>query len=235
VATTVEATYIFPRVIITTGRRKMRPALYVLLGVLLVPTVGLVGDVVTDGKFKSTQSSFSLEPPLEVDSPVMVENLNADMVDGVEGTDLYTKAEVDALVAAVTDACAPRQYYLTSASHPTGEVHAACATGFHFANLYEIQDVSNLRYARYHPDAYFHHDSGLGPPVGAWGWVRTGYFTNSDSIPGRGNCDLWTSTSAADHGSMVRLNRDWALADGVGWEVETTTCSATTLVWCVED
>ena len=102
----------------------MRPALYVLLGVLLVPTVGLVGDIVTDGKSKSTQSSFSLEPPLEVDSPVMVENLNADMVDGVEGTDLYTKAEVDALVAAVTDACAPRQYYLTSASHPTGEVVA---------------------------------------------------------------------------------------------------------------
>jgi hypothetical protein len=35
----------------------MRPALYVLLGVLLVPTAGLVGDVVTDGKLKSTMST----------------------------------------------------------------------------------------------------------------------------------------------------------------------------------
>jgi hypothetical protein len=75
----------------------MQRALYVLLGVLLVPTMGLVGDIVTDGKFKSTQPSGA---PLEVASDDMVANLNADMVDGVEGTNLYTKAEVDTLVAA---------------------------------------------------------------------------------------------------------------------------------------
>jgi hypothetical protein len=77
----------------------MRPAIYVLLGVLLVPTVGLVGDIVTDGQFKSTRTTGA-GPPIEVVSEAMVANLNADMVDGVEGTDLYTQAEVDALVNA---------------------------------------------------------------------------------------------------------------------------------------
>jgi hypothetical protein len=63
----------------------MRRGLYVLIGVLLVPTVGLVGDVVSDGKFKSTMSTGA---PLDVASTDMVPNLNADMVDGVEGADL---------------------------------------------------------------------------------------------------------------------------------------------------
>jgi hypothetical protein len=70
---------------ITTRRRMMRRGLYVLIGVLLVPTVGLVGDVVSDGKFKSTMSTGA---PLDVASTDMVPNLNADMVDGVEGADL---------------------------------------------------------------------------------------------------------------------------------------------------
>jgi hypothetical protein len=78
----------------------MRRILYVLLGVLLVPTVGLVGDIVTDGKFESTTSAGA---PFDVASDDMVLNLNADMVDGVEGTDLYTKAEVDVLVAAAVE------------------------------------------------------------------------------------------------------------------------------------
>lgn len=77
----------------------MHRALYVLLGILLVPALGLVGDMMTDGKFKSTMSTGS-EPPIEVYSEAMAANLDSDIVDGVEGTDLYTKAEVEVLAAA---------------------------------------------------------------------------------------------------------------------------------------
>jgi len=210
----------------------MQRAFYVLLGVLLVPTVGLVGDIVTDGKFKSTKLTGA---PLQVASDDMVLNLNADMVDGVEGTDLYTKAEVDALVAAVTDACAPRQYYLTNTAYPTSEVHTACATGFHFAALYEIVDVSNLRYARYHPDAYFQNDSGLGPPTDSWGWIRTGFSISSATQPGAGNCDLWTSTSFEDGGTIVRLQASFYPPEDIGWGGAWANCSVSLRVWCIED
>ena len=210
----------------------MQRALYVLLGVLLVPAVGLVGDIVTDGKFKSTMSTGA---PLEVSSDDMVANLNADMVDGVQGTNLYTKAEVDALVAAVTEACAPRQYYLTNATYDADEVYTACANEFHFANLYEIVDVSNLRYARYHPDAYFRNDSGMGPPTSSFGWVRTGFDINSSDVSGFSNCDLWTSTSPTDFGSEVSLHGDWETSLGIGWRANSENCAFANRVWCIED
>jgi hypothetical protein len=75
----------------------MQQKLSALLGVLLIPTMSFAGDIVTDGRLKSTAPTG---PPLEVASEVMVLNLNADMVDGVEGTDLYARAEIDAKVAA---------------------------------------------------------------------------------------------------------------------------------------
>ena len=147
----------------------MRRTLYVLLGVLLVPTVGLVGDIVTDGKFKSTKSSGA---PLEVASDDMVVNLNADMVDGVEGTDIYTKTEVDTLVAAAAAADSRRAFYVTSVGHKGDAASTACESGFHMASIWEIIDVSNLRYdtAR----GFTRPDSGSGPPQWEEGWIRTG-------------------------------------------------------------
>ena len=79
----------------------MRQGLCALLVILVVPTVGFAGDIQTDGKLKSTLSSGA---PLEVASADMVLDLNADMVDGVHGTEIYTKAEADSLVAAAVDA-----------------------------------------------------------------------------------------------------------------------------------
>ena len=110
----------------------MRPTLYVLLGVLLVANVGFAGDIVTDGKFKSTQASGA---PLEVASDDMVLNLNADMVDGVEGTDIYTKAEVDAAVAAAGAADSRRWFYVTPGVVDNGaNALTACDAGFHMAS-----------------------------------------------------------------------------------------------------
>jgi hypothetical protein len=218
----------------------MRRGLYVLLGVLLVPTVGLVGDVVTDGTFKSTLSSGA---PLEVSSSDMVVNLNADMVDGVEGTDLYTKAEVDALLADVLAAVAPREFYLTALPDYDGdEALGACSTGFHMASLWEIADLSNLRYAYDHPDAFFRDDAGHGPPTMALGWIRTGYVSSGDPYAGEGNCDGWTVDSGLNSGTVAYIPSRWAdpsggnaLVWGTPWASYSDGCEWWYSVWCVED
>jgi hypothetical protein len=210
----------------------MRPTLYVLLGVLLVPTVGLVGDIVTDGKFTSTMSTGA---PLEVASDDMVVNLNADMVDGIEGTDIYTKAEVDALVAAAADS--RRWFYLTTAYHSGGAADTACDSGFHMASFYEILDPSNLRYDTGRGEVS--DDSGQGPPQGVVGWIRTGYLSYEDQHPGRSNCLAWTSWSASDYGTTAWLDHQ-QLFDSTStvnpWVYTAYGCSSTAVrVWCVED
>ena len=185
----------------------MRRGLYVLLGVLLVPTVGLVGDIVTDGKFKSTLSSGA---PLEVASQGMVANFNADMVDGLEASDFasasdtYTKAEVDAMVAAVAAADARRWFYLTT-TFPSGALaDTVCDSGFHMASIYEILDVSNLRYDT--GRGYVRDDSGQGPPQQVGGWVRTGAGSYAENSAGVSNCLAWTSSSASDFGTIAWLD-----------------------------
>ena len=210
----------------------MRPALYVLLGVLLVPTVGLVGDIVTDGRFTSTQSSGA---PLEVASDDMVANLNADMVDGVEGTDIYTKAEVDALVAAAATADSRRSYYLTIAGYLGAEATGVCEAGFHMASIYEIFDVSNLRYDT--GRGWTRDDSGQGPPQQWGGWVRTGADSYGASEAGVSNCLAWTSSSASDAGTVAWL--DYQMNDPANmvhpWRVQALGCSTPWAVWCIQD
>jgi hypothetical protein len=207
----------------------MRPTLYVLLGVLLVPTVGLVGDIVTEGKFKST---LVREPPLEVASSEMVVNLNADMVDGVEGTDIYTKAEVDALVAAVDSR---RAFYFANVGADGDEPLTACDTGFHMASIWEIFDVSNLRYDTVRGTTL--PDSGSGPPTNAIGWVRTGYDGSTNNSPGISGCSSWSSDSAAHWGTVVHLGIGWAdsAVRITPWSGDTQTCNLGAGVWCVED
>jgi hypothetical protein len=215
----------------------MRRGIYVLLGVLLVPTVGLVGDVVTDGQFKSTMSTGA---PLDVASDDLVANLNADMVDGVEGTDIYTKAEVDALVAAAAAADSRRWYYLTSSSSFDGSAaFSACDSGFHMASIWEIMDTSNMRYDTARGEAL--DDSGNGPPVFSYGWVRTGDTFYAGNEVGLANCNAWSSSSASHFGTLARLPNSSAAAWNAPatrispWEGSTDTCDQTWSVWCVED
>jgi hypothetical protein len=210
----------------------MRPALYVLLGVLLVPTVGLVGDIVTDGRFKSTMSTGA---PLQVASDDMVVNLNADMVDGVEGTNLYTRAEVDALVAAAGAADSRRWFYLTTSGYNGAEAATACDSGFHMASIYEILDVSNLRYDTGRGTAF--DDSGQGPPEGTGGWVRTGSIPHYADQVGISNCWAWTSSDASWYGTSVLLAEEWnAPATWLSpWKGSTWSCQTMLPVWCIED
>lgn len=219
----------------------MQRAIYVVLGVLLVPTVGLVGDIVTDGQFKSTLGRGS--PPLEVASPDMVVNLNADMVDGIEGADLYTKAQVDALLASVAVECAPRRFYITNDLHTGAEAASACDSGFHFANLYEIAQPSGLRYAYDHANASTSGDSGQGPPTDAGGWIRTGNSAGNGGGFGSANCWSYTSVAPTDSGTIVAVNPHWdgvispgtALVQDLPWLGTTYPCNLSWKVWCVED
>jgi hypothetical protein len=226
---------------ITTRRRIMRQGLCVLLGILLVPTVGLVGDVVTDGKFKSTVSTGA---PLEVASDYMVANLNADMVDGVEGTDIYSKAEIDTLIAAAVEGAKPKSYYLTNATYSGSAADGGCGAGYHMASLWEISDPSNLRYAYEHEDAWRAADAEDGPPSDAIGWIRTGWSTGVSVNPGQGNCDVWSSASPSDYGTIAVLSSKWndpaqtgtfVLVWGTPWAARTFPCDDGWFVWCIED
>ena len=207
----------------------MRHGVYVVLGILVLTGAGLAGDVVTDGRFKSTMSAGA---PLEVASDEMVLNLNADMVDGVEGTDIYTKAEVDAVVAAAAAADSRRWFYLTTTTHNGANALTACEAGFHMASIFEIFDVSNLRY-----DAgrgRTKDDSGLGPPMTSGGWVRTGEAAYTADWVGVSNCDVWTSPNPSHYGTHVHLSSDWPVAQRI-WAATTFTCGAAMPVWCVQD
>ena len=224
----------------------MREKLYMLLAILLVPSLGLVGDIVTDGDVVADGALKSAMPtgaPLEVSSTTMVANLNADMVDGVEGTDIYTKAEVDGLLATAMTAAASKSYYLSSASAQGSGAMAACAAGYHMASLWEIADPSSLQYADDEPAAATCADGGAGPPAFIWAWVRTGANTEASPQPGYVQCQLWTSNSDADLGTAVTLPPYWpdptiggfTLVSGTPWIARAMPCDHTLKVWCVED
>lgn len=136
----------------------------------------------------------------------------------------------------------PRQYYLTATSYKGLGSADACASGYHFASLWEILDTSNLRYASNHPNAYVGEaDQGSGPPTGSngqprYGWVRTGQNASTVNTAGVANCQNWTSEEANEYGTLVGLNPTWTSASNIfTWKVSTATCSTLQRVWCVED
>ena len=127
-----------------------------------------------------------------------------------------------------------RQYYLTTDLHDGSEALTACASGYHFASLWEILDPSNLKY---NTDlGYTWDDSGQGPPSNRHAWVRTGYHFSTSEIAGQGNCNAWTSSSSSDRGTYAYLPPDWEAGQEVHvWEVWHFGCDSDLQVWCVED
>ena len=207
------------------------------------------GDIETDGQLVSTIAAGT--PPLVVESETLVKGLNADRIDDLDAADLalaadtYSKAEVDALLL---EATSRRAFYLTNSVHkggpdlgvdPLGPL-GACDAGFHFASLWEIYDVSNLRYDFARPNALVLADSGDGPPSvdtanpGGLGWVRTGSSgIELLGVPGDLTCSLWTD-SITGGGTVASLPDDWST--GVPhWAVGDTACFEPLRVWCVED
>jgi len=105
------------------------------------------------------------------------------------------------------------------------------------ASLWEILDVSNLRYAGDLGEAATRDDSGDGPPSAMVGWVRTGYDSSGSSIVGTGNCLNWTTADVGLRGTTARLTNTWETPpDPVGfWSLAGSDCDLPIRVWCVED
>ena len=137
---------------------------------------------------------------------------------------------------ASADAASGRRFYLTKTGADGSEALQACAQGFHMASLWEIYDISNLRYDR--SLGFGLGDSGFGPPAGAFGWVRTGGSPDV-ATTGIANCNVWTSNSAAFRGTLIELPRSWddlEFETQIGsWVAGTGDCGSEAQVWCVQN
>ena len=125
-----------------------------------------------------------------------------------------------------------RRFYLAPAVPNATQAIGGCATGYHFASLWEILDTSNFSYDT--ALGVVSGDSASGPPAGYEGWVRTGYVANSGTTPGQANCSAWGATTG--NGTTVRLPSDW-LSDAElhVWDVGIAACGTPAYIWCVED
>lgn len=144
----------------------------------------------------------------------------------------------------------PRRAFYLSQSQVAGDgPRQACAAGFHFASLFELLDVSHLRYAIEETDAFRRADSGSGPPTMRYGWIRTGSEGNPGlADPGFANCaeslsgpDLaWRVVSPSESGTIVRLQGVWnstsSMLGWLGpWEASVAGCDTLQAVWCIQD
>ena len=144
-------------------------------------------------------------------------------------------------VAVGADAAAkPRKFYVTRNTFTGSQATTACATGYHMASLWEIFDVTNLRYET--TLGITADDSGFGPPSvdDGFGWIRTGGQSRSNLIPGSANCFAWMSDSDSDLGTSIGLNLDWGnqFSDNAivnPWQATFRQCNVATPVWCVQD
>lgn len=127
-----------------------------------------------------------------------------------------------------------RGFYVTLTNVRGDEVLTACAKGYHAASLWELLDVSSLRYHASHPDAKTRDDSGEGPPGEWYGWVRTGIDAIAADQAGRANCNLWTTRETGQFGTIARLT---TTVDGpvAPWDLTTWSCSGIAPVWCVSN
>ena len=146
-----------------------------------------------------------------------------------------------------------RRFYLTKLDEYDGneaDGTGVCGSGFHFASLFEILDVTSLQYDSGRGQTRL--DSGLGPPSGLSGWVRTGYVSAGDPVNnnslgdgGLRNCDAWTTFAQERDGTVAALTHCWQEGADCGidpeygiaqwWRAFERTCDVDSRVWCVED
>ena len=132
-----------------------------------------------------------------------------------------------------------RKFYLTTGSFVGNQVLTACASGYHTAALWEILDPSNLEYDT--GRGATNDDAGFGPPTGSGfsGWIRTGFFSDTGTVPGHANCANWTTASGSGaEGTTVRLQDFWMSTTMYPidpWVPGTQVCSSSVRVWCIKD
>ena len=137
-----------------------------------------------------------------------------------------------------------RGYYAAFSATDFDGSHAlkACAVGYHMASVFELLEPSSLTYRR--GLGFNQSDSGYGPPMGIFGWARTGNGSDNGgsggpSSEGFSNCKNWTSNSSSDYGTlMILLPSNYPIAQShysLGpWVVVADACSLTTFVWCIQ-
>jgi hypothetical protein len=140
-----------------------------------------------------------------------------------------------AAVAAAPAQAGPKKYFLTVDGFPGNAALDACGKGYHMAALWEILDVTQLKYDA--KRGQVREDSGSGPPAELGGWVRTGGVSGAANNVGVANCFAWSSNLAEDYGSAVELNGNWeSPAVFVSpWAPFTATCDSVIPVWCKQN
>lgn len=154
---------------------------------------------------------------------------NSDRLDGMDSLDF-----------AVTDhthvvADSSKKFYLDRFGYNGATALTACAPGYHVASLWEFRDLGKLNYTTVPPFSVT-TPVDIGPltgqpPVNSSGWIRTGFPSSTSVVPGIGNCDLWTSNSAAGNGTTLWINDGYPPVA----EAKIRECDLTTPVWCIED
>jgi hypothetical protein len=128
-----------------------------------------------------------------------------------------------------------RGFYITKHKFTGSQALSACANGYHMASLWEIFDISNLRYNT--TLGHTTDDSGSGPPI-MHGWIRTGLDASGNSdIVGFDNCLAWSTDKSTQKGSAVGLNFFWGNpASAIDpWVGLLFTCDFLEPVWCVQN
>jgi hypothetical protein len=131
-----------------------------------------------------------------------------------------------------------KKYYLTQNRYYGYQAGNAgiCASGYHFASLWEIRDMTGLEYnASLGFTRELNDDRGYGPPSGVSGWIRTGFISNNDGLTGQSNCNAWSSSSG--NGTAVYISDDWNnTGNTFAWISGSYSCNNDApRVWCVEN
>ena len=128
-----------------------------------------------------------------------------------------------------------KKYFLTVDSFPGNAALEACGKGYHMATLWEILDVTQLKYNAQRGQT--RTDSGSGPAAELGGWIRTGGAASVSNNVGVANCSAWTSNAVTDYGTFVELDGNWDTPGVVAspWAPNATTCDNTLPVWCKQN
>ena len=133
-----------------------------------------------------------------------------------------------------------RAFYLSKIEVPGGAAQTACSAGFHMASIYEVLNVSALRYET--TLGIEVGDLGQGPPGLSYGWIKTGLVGDPMHT-----CNGWTSSAPGQYqGFAIRLNalagspapafglQPWEFL-GFGDKETSASCDVKHNVWCIHD
>ena len=154
-------------------------------------------------------------------------------------------------VAQLRNEVQPRRFYVTQDEFRGDQALTACAAGFHMASLWEIFEVTHLKYDT--TLGRTRSDSGEGPPTSVRGWIRTGGIgVPISGIDLQGNCSTWTTLEPAlvAVGTTAALTEIWSSylviehespaprlvpSEIHPWVARSNSCTSPVPVWCVQD